>query len=157
MNTEQKVIIRQHPTTGELFTQSENNPEFYKCMLETSSLVVNGGIVGEQKLVAFPAISAKAIKHFTNLKNGDEFPIPGRLVINEYFDTDEGYREGMVAKINPNTNEDYLVDGKQVFREVVFTTDLNVKNSLKYSTSQQVSNISEPQVTEELGKELVDK
>lgn len=139
MNNAQKVTIVGHPESGELFTASKKEG-FYKCMVQSTTISVNNGMIDEQKVVAFPAVTEAAVKHFSNLKDGDLFPIPGQIVINEYFDTDEKYREGMVAKINPTTQEPHLVDGKKVYRETTFTTDLNRSNSLKFSAEGAVVN-----------------
>lgn len=141
MNT-QNVTIVAHPESGELFTASKKEG-FFKCMVQSTTISVNNGMIDEQKVVAFPAITEAALKHFSSLKDGDAFPIPGQVVVSEYFDTDEDYREGMVAKINPTTMEDHLVDGKNVYRETTFTTDLNRTNSFKYSAEGTVVNEAE--------------
>jgi|TARA_R110001606_G_C15300977_1_gene642592 hypothetical protein len=152
MNNTQNVTIVGHPESGELFTASKKEG-FYKCMVQSTTISVNNGMIDEQKVVAFPAVTEAAVKHFSNLKDGDAFPIPGQIVVSEYFDTDESYREGMVAKINPTTQEDHLVDGKRVYRETVFTTDLNRSNSFKYSAEGTV--VNETQVSSLSAADLI--
>ena len=131
-----KVIIKAHPITGELFTPT-SNPEWSKCMLQSTRLSASNGVITSNKIVAFALIAtatAKALSE-SGLKGNDEFPLPGKIVVNEFYDTDENYREGMVAKqyagSHPKAGENMLVNGKTVYRETEFTTDLKAQDSLK--------------------------
>jgi len=131
-----KVIIKAHPTTNELFTETAN-PEWKKCMLQSTRITVNNGVISSSKVVAFALIAAVTAEALieSGISSNDEFPVPGKIVVNEYYDTDEDYREGMVAKqyagSHAKAGENVLVNGKEVYRETEFTTDFKAQDSLK--------------------------
>ena len=133
-----KVIIKAHPVTNELFTAT-SNPEWSKCRLESTRINVNNGVINSTKTVAFALIATKTAEALAYLQDGQEFPVPGKIIVNEYFDTDEKYQEGMVAKkypaSHPQAGQEVKVYGKSVYRDTVFTTNLEDQDSLKREVS----------------------
>ncbi len=97
-----KVKIIAHPESGQMFTATKN-PEWLKCQVRSEEIVVNdNNVVTLQPRVAFPLVSAKVAAVLSNLKDGDEFPIPGKIItkksdIEQYADQKE--------VVNPTTGE----------------------------------------------------
>lgn len=96
-----KVKIIAHPESGQMFTETKN-PEWVKCQVRSEEVVVNNGVITLQGRVAFPLVSAKVAAVLSNLKGGDEFPVPGKIItkksdIEQYADQKE--------VVNPTTGE----------------------------------------------------
>ena len=110
------VKIKKHPETNAMFTPT-SNPEWVKCQLRSEEIVVNNGVVALQSRVAFPLISAKVAEAFSSLKDGDTFPVPGKIVRKV---TSEPQFEGQEQVINPSTGEEM-----GYYQTYEFSTNLN--------------------------------
>jgi len=111
-----KVVIKAHPETGKMFTET-NNPEIFKCQLQSKEIAVNNKFITEQTRVAFPPLTKEVVEAFSHLKDGDRFPIDGKIrKIVSSIPQFEGHQE----VINPKTEE--KMGYYQTFE---FTSDLN--------------------------------
>lgn len=111
-----KVRIVEHPETGKLFTET-SNPEFFKCQVTSKEVVVSKGVVAIQKRVAFPLISKEVTELYSELKDGDNFPIPGKIT---RMVTDYPQYEGHEEVVNPSTGETM-----GYYHTYTFTSDLD--------------------------------
>jgi len=111
-----KVRIKAHPETGNLFTET-SNPEIFKCRVEKQQVVVNNGFVIKQNRAAFPPITKEVVDSLGHLKDGDVFPIEGKIV--KKSSTIPQF-EGHKQVINPDTKEEM-----GYYQTFEFTSDLN--------------------------------
>lgn len=72
-----KVIIVAHPETGEMFTEQKN--DIFKCQVRSEEVVVKNKFITKETRVAFPPFTKDAVEAFSHLKDGDRFPIEGRI------------------------------------------------------------------------------
>jgi len=110
------VRIISHPETGAMFTPTKNE-EIVKCQLRSEELAITKkGIIVVEPRVAFPALSAKVVPLLANLKSGDVFPIPGKIITKT---TSVPQYEGHQEVVNPTTGEQM-----GYYRTYAFTTNL---------------------------------
>jgi len=100
-----------------LFTPTSKSG-WYKCQLETQEISVNNGLITTSKRVAFPAIDEKTVKALQSMgiKNGDEFPLQGKIVRKL---TNTPQFEGHEPVVNPSDGT--VMDYYQTY---TFTTNL---------------------------------
>ena len=115
-----KIIVKAHPETGAVVTPSTNNPEWGTVRLDSKETVVNNGIINVSVRSAFVRAKLEVLQSL-NLKAEQPFPLPGKLVVKESF---EPFYDGQPAKLNPSTGEQVSVNGKPVYRNVVFSQNM---------------------------------
>jgi len=96
------IKIIAHPETGKLFTATKKEG-WVKCQVKSQQAVVSNGVITLQTRVAFPLVQAEiANSLFNQLKDGDTFPINGKIVRTV---TAEPQYEGHQEVVNPETSE----------------------------------------------------
>jgi len=122
-----KVIAKRHPETNELFTIG-NNPEWCSVRVESSVLENNEGFWTLKTRVAkirLQVVLAKAMVEKGLLKDGQELPVKGKIVVRESFTP---FYERQQPKINPETGELILFMQQGVYRQSIFTSNMNDKD-----------------------------
>lgn len=110
------VTIVAHPETGALFTPTSKEG-WSKCQLAETAIVVNNGVITQQKRVAFALVSNAVAEALAGLKNGSKFPVNGKIVRKT---TSEPQFTGHKEVVNPSTG-----DPMGYYSTYKFTTDLN--------------------------------
>lgn len=138
------IKIVAHPDTKKVFTETKNEKTVIIQIATSVVEVSTSGFMNLRKRVAFVPLE-KAVAElpmFKSLKDGSDFPLPGRIVVEEFFEEDPRYREGMVPKGKPvyeldeegkrvpaldeegnQITEVILVDGKEVYRNTFLGTE----------------------------------
>jgi len=132
-----QVRIKAHPETGKLFTQT-NNPDIFKCRIESTQIEVVNEFVVKQSRSAFPPVTREVVESLQHLKDGDVFPIPGKIV--RTLSTVPQY-EGHQEVINPKTEEKM-----GYYQTYKFTSDMN-------ASDKDLSQLSQDEQIEALGIE----
>jgi hypothetical protein len=125
----EKVIMRAHPETGELGTEQtmKNGEKIVTVRVEQSTIEANNGFIQERKKVAFARLPENLKHLIDNKKDGDEFPIPGKIVVKEAL---KPFYEGQEPK-RAGADGGYCVkDGQPIYREAIFTSNLNAQDEL---------------------------
>ena len=124
-----KVIAKKNPETGELFTIG-NNPEYCSLRVESSVLENDEGfwiVKTRSTKIRLQVVLAQAMIAKGLLKDGQELPVKGKIIVRESFDP---FYEGQQPKINPSNNALVLFMQKRVYRQSVFTSNMNDKDML---------------------------
>ena len=122
-----KVVAKANPETGKLFTIG-NNPEWCSVRVESSVLENDEGfwlLKTRSAKIRLQVELAKALSSKGVLKDGLELPIKGQIVVRESF---EPFYSGQAEKINPSTSEVILYMNRPVYRQSVFTSNMNDKD-----------------------------
>ena len=122
-----KVIAKVNPETRTLFTVG-NNPEWCSIRVESSVLENDEGFWTLKTRVAkirLQVVLAKAMIEKGLLKDGLELPVKGKIIVKESFDP---FYEGQQPKINPSTGELVLFMQQGVYRQSIFTSNMNDKD-----------------------------
>ena len=124
-----KQSVVAHPKTGEVITNFDKNGKTYGTVrVDETFLAVENGYTSMKKRTAFITIGDDVLAFMSPLIKADApYPLEGKIVVTESF---EPFYEGQEAKMNPTTEEFIRVDGKLVYRNSDFTTDLNASDSL---------------------------
>ena len=122
MKTQVKVVA--HPETGAVITINANKPEFGNIRVDQTIVSMENGFLNKSNRTAFIAGKIEDLKAL-DLKAGST--LDGKIIRKESF---EPMYEGQSAKINPSTDEEVLVDGKNVYFKDSFTADLSTQDSL---------------------------
>ena len=134
-----KAIIQAHPDSGLVVTEGESKAgnKYGKFVVKETQMVVNEqGFMAAQTRAAFITIGEDQLELAkASLKAGDAVPFAGRI---QRIETREPQYEGHKAKINPTTNEDYLLDGALVYFQDKWNPDANCEDTL---LSSEVSGI----------------
>ena len=137
MKNSSKPIVVAHKDTGALITMREiankqtgEVEEVGTVMVQSKSLGNLSGIGGVQTRTAFITLRQDAIDFLDGqLKAGQPFPVDGKIVIQEtlvpYVKSNGETQE---PKINPSTQEIITYQGQPVYRNMVFTQDLNAQD-----------------------------
>jgi len=112
------VKVKAHPVTGNVITPSKN-PEWGTIRVDSSTQSMENGILNVSNRTAF--IRGKLVQ-LEALGLKAEQILPGKIVKQESFTP---FYEGQQPKINPTTNAVVLKDGKPLFLNYVYTSDLN--------------------------------
>lgn len=118
MSTVNVVRVKAHPTTGAIITQSKN-PEWGTIRVDSMTKSFENGILNVSNRTAF--IRGK-IKDLEALGLKAEEVMAGKIIKQESFTP---FYEGQKPKINPSTAEVVLKDGRNVFLNYVYTSDVN--------------------------------
>ena len=134
MKNHAKQTVVAHPTTNAIVTKFEKNGKTYGTVrVDETLLVVERGYTSMKKRTAFVTLDPAVVEFLEPLVvAGAPYPLEGKIVITESF---EPFFEGQVAKMNPSTEEFIRVDGKLVYRNSDFTTDLEQRDVLLYASA----------------------
>ena len=122
-----KVIAKKHPETGELFTVG-NNPEWCIVKVESSVLENDEGFLvlkTRNAKIRLQVALAQTMMTKGLLKDGQELPIKGKIIIRESFDP---FYDGQAVKINPSTGEVILYMNRPVYRQSIFTSNMDERD-----------------------------
>jgi len=117
-----KVKIIAHPETGKLFTPTSIEG-WVKCQVRSEELISSNGVISVQKRTAFPLIQQAAAELMSNLKNGDVFPLQGKIVRKV---TLEPQYPNQKKVVNPQTGEEM-----GYYQSYTFTTDMNAVDEIE--------------------------
>ena len=121
-NLAKKPVVVKHPETGLVITPSINKPEFGTIRIDQEVDVFNNGFFSIQKRTAFVRgkitdLEARGLKHGTILD--------GKIIRKESF---KPFYENQEPKINPQTKEVILTDGRPTYLEFEYTEDKNASD-----------------------------
>ena len=114
-----QVTVATHPATGLVITQSENNPEYGTIRLDAVTTSMEGGFLNTRRRSAFIRGKMKDLEAL-KLKAGQI--LPGIIQRQESF---QPFYPGQKPKMNPETGEIILQDGKEVYFQDIYTQDVN--------------------------------
>ena len=113
------VKVGVHPDTGLVITQNPNKPEFGSIRLDYKTTTLSGGFSSIDNRSAFIHGRMEDLEAF-GLKAGQE--LVGKIIKKEKFSP---FYEGQQPKINPQTNEQVLTNGRPTYLEFQYTEDPN--------------------------------
>ena len=122
-----KVVAKLNPETGTLFTVG-NNAEWCSVRVESTVLENDEGfwlLKTRTSKIRLQVELAKALISKGLLKDGHELPLKGKIVIRESFNP---FYEGQSAKINPSTSEIIFYMGNPVYRQSIFTSNMEERD-----------------------------
>tara|TARA_R110002020_G_scaffold200054_2_gene402112 strand:+ start:17267 stop:17722 length:456 start_codon:yes stop_codon:yes gene_type:complete len=151
MNTD--VIIVANPNSGNVVTErmitdkDGNASRLGVIQVQQKALTGTSIVGGVSKRTAFITLNEEALEFVDDyLVDGGVWPQEGRLAIEETLKpwVSKDGKKRQDPKINPSTQEVITYQGKPVYRNTFFTTDLNVKDIfLKESKSQATDAVTE--------------
>ena len=121
-NSVKKAVVVKHPETGLIITPSVNKPEIGTIRIDQEVSVFNKGFFAIQKRTAFVRGRITDLES-KNLKDGST--LDGKIIRKESF---EPFYENQEPKINPQTNEVVLTDGRPTYLEFEYTEDKNASD-----------------------------
>jgi len=131
------VKIVKNSKNGLVFTPnakpSKDGIERGFYVAESQEIVMEGGFIRKNKVTALLTVET-ALAAELGWKEG--FQLPGKIVTTESF---EPFYDGQECKINPTTKAEVLVDGKKVYRNSVYTDNLQATSSLITAGAKPVS------------------
>ena len=116
-NSVKKPVVVKHPETGLVITPSVNKPEFGTIRIDQEVNVFNNGFFAIQKRTAFVRGRITDLESL-GLKDGST--LDGKIIRKESF---KPFYENQEPKINPQTNEVILTDGRPTYLEFEYTED----------------------------------
>lgn len=116
-NSVKKSVVVKHPETGLVITPSVNKPEFGTIRIDQEANVFTNGFFAVQKRTAFVR---GRITDLESLGLKDDSTLDGKIIRKESF---EPFYENQEPKINPQTNEVILTDGRPTYLEFEYTED----------------------------------
>jgi len=122
-----KVIAKKHPETNALFTIG-NNKEWCSIRVESSVLENDDGfwlLKTRSAKIRLQVELAKALISKGLLKDGQGLPIKGQIIVRESF---EPFYDGQTVKINPSTGEVIVYMDKPVYRQSIFTSNMDKRD-----------------------------
>lgn len=121
-NLVKKPVVVKHPETGLVITPSINKPEFGTIRIDQEVDVFNNGFFAVQKRTAFVR---GRITDLESLGLKDGTILDGKIIRKESF---EPFYENQEPKINPQTKEVILTDGRPTYLEFEYTEDKNASD-----------------------------
>jgi hypothetical protein len=124
-----KVIAKANPETGVLFTIG-NNPDYCSLRVESSVLENDEGfwtLRTRTARIRLQVVLAKALLEKGLIKDGQELPVKGQIIVRESF---ERFYDGQEMKINPSNGTVILYMSRPVYRQSVFTSNMDDKDML---------------------------
>ena len=121
-NLVKKPVVVKHPETGLVITPSVNKPEFGTIRIDQETNVFSNGFFAVQKRTAFVRGRITDLESL-GLKDGST--LDGKIIRKESF---EPFYENQEPKINPQTNEVILTDGRPTYLEFEYTEDKNASD-----------------------------
>jgi hypothetical protein len=151
MNT--NVIIVANPNSGNVVTErivkdkDGNTSTLGVIQVQQKALTGTDIVGGVSKRTAFITLNEEALEFVDDyLVDGGVWPQDGKLVIEETLKpwVSKDGKKRQEPKINPSTQEVITYQGKPVYRNTFFTTDLNAKDIfLKESKPQHAEAVTE--------------
>lgn len=132
MNT--KITIVANPNTGNVITEREmtnkdgSTSVLGVIQLSQKSMTGLSGIGRVSKRTAFVTLGEDALEFMADsLVEGNEFPVAGRLVIEETLKgwVSKDGKKSQDPKINPTTKDVITYAGQPVYRNTSFSEDVN--------------------------------
>ena len=111
------VKVGVHPDTGLVITQNPNKPEFGSIRLDYKTATLSGGFSSIGNRSAFIHGRMEDLEAF-GLTAGQE--LDGKIIKKESFSP---FYDGQQPKINPQTNEQVLTNGRPTYLEFQYTED----------------------------------
>lgn len=122
------VKIVKNSKNGLVFTPntklSKDGKSLGFYLSESVNIVMENGFIVKQRVTATHTIDQELAKEL-DWKEGHV--LPGKIITLESF---EPFYDGQECKINPTTKAEVLVDGKKVYRNSVYTDNLQATSSL---------------------------
>ena len=116
------VKVGVNPTTGLVITQNSNKPEYGSIRLDYKTAKLNGGFTSNGNRSAF--IHGKIVDlEAYGLTEGQE--LVGKIIKKDSFSP---LYPNHQPKINPQTNEVVLTDGKPTYFEFIYTEEANAQD-----------------------------
>lgn len=113
------VTVMSHPDTGNVITPSSNNPEYGTIRVDSTQKVFTNGFFSFQKRSAF--IRGK-IEDLQKAGFSEGQQLQGKIQRQESFNP---FYEGQSPKINPETEEEVLTNGKLTYLQFEYTDNAN--------------------------------
>ena len=111
------VKVGVHPDTGLVITQNPNKTEFGSIRLDYKTATLSGGFSSIGNRSAFIHGRMEDLEAF-GLRAGQE--LVGKIIKKESFSP---FYEGQQPKINPQTNEQVLTNGRPTYLEFQYIED----------------------------------
>lgn len=127
------VKVVAHPTTGAVITPSASKPEYGTFRVDQEKTVFVDGFMNVQRRTAFVRGRVSDLESL-NLSAGKA--LPGTIQRQESF---APFYEGQEPKINPQTQEAVLTDGKLTYMQSVYVQDADTPDVWVGETSQEVA------------------
>lgn len=127
------VKVVAHPSTGEVITASTKNPEWGTFRVDSENISMENGIFNKSKRSAF--IRGK-LEDLKSLGLKADQSLLGKIIKRESF---EPFYVGQPAKINPQTMQTVLTNGKETYIEFAFTADVNAPDVWVGADTAEVS------------------
>lgn len=149
-----EVLVRKHPETGAVFSAKDGS-DWVSVRVESEQLINKNGMIILQKRVAFVRIQktlAEALSAMGKLQDNKPFPLEGVIIVQESLIP---FYDGQEPKINPITMENVLHEGREVYRQAIFSSNESAKDELidDYIAKNQV----QPVASETIVKETVEQ
>jgi hypothetical protein len=125
MNNLGQALVTAHPETGELITRFKNEAgaSFGKIRLDQAELVISNGFSRFAKRSAFITVEGSTADVLAGmLVEGQPYPMQGKIVVTE---STKPFYPGQEAKRKGKDGEIILSNGKPVYRDTEFTSDMN--------------------------------
>jgi len=125
-----KLIMKAHPETGVLGTEAtlSNGNKGAWVRVEQSTVQINNGFIEERKRVAFAFVpDALKAQILDGKKDGDEFPLEGKIVIKEAL---QPFYEGQEPKRAGEDGGICVKNGRPIYRQIVFTSNMAEEDEL---------------------------
>lgn len=125
MNNLGQALVTAHPETGELITRfkNEKGESFGKIRLDSAELVISNGFSRFAKRSAFITVEGSTADILEGmLVEGKPYPMGGKIVLNESVSP---FYPGQEPKRKGKDGEIILANGKPVYRNTEFTSDMN--------------------------------
>jgi len=116
--------------SGEVLVINEKKPEYASIGFEQTVWENRTGFLNKRRRVAFLASKVDDLKVFVemlNLKPGSV--LPGRIIVQESHNP---FYEGQVPKVNPSTGATILIDGKLVYRQMLWDETDKLEDNFLY-------------------------
>lgn len=123
---ENLIRVARNSQTGQIVSQSNNNPEKGYFLLKSKYTSFEGGFINRQVRTAVISGDIDLLQEL-NLKEGQVFP--GKIIAKE---SNFPQFEGQEPVINPTTGEIVLKFGKPLYRQYVYTENTQATDTWLY-------------------------
>ena len=119
------AVVVAHPKTGLVITPSKKNTDWGTVRLDQEKVVINNGLMVKQRRTAFLRGEIAVLEEQGFTEDSADSKQIGTIIRKESF---KPFFEDQEPKMNPETEELVLKDGKPVYLEFEFTKDLDRKD-----------------------------
>lgn len=120
-----KVQLVKHPETGQLITVNPNKPEYGTIRVDSTQVQFTGGFANKVKRTAFVNGEIETLEAIVSSAQGGW--LPGKIQVLESF---EPFYAGQTGKVNPETGEELKSGGKTIYRQSIYTQNVNASDVL---------------------------